>query len=309
MKRLALVFITSIGSLILASCQEKLEWAVDITAGNIGFTEDKDPIDTSSFEEIMPLSEIRPDPQGGDCWGNYLFQFTSNNSVVRVYDLSTKTLVQTIKITNSLRGFVTNCHCNSVNFGTEYYSADDLFPLIYVSTGYAAGGYTGSLVYRITEHNGNFFITLVQTIRFPVDKTSWTEFIPGDEYGYLCYTTERVIFKVPMPRLKDGDIIISRDDAIETYQFTPQPDWMHTSRNQDRIFYQGKIFYISGVPQNGEASVFVSLNLEIRERERIIDFTKIGLTTESESLFIWQGDLCVAFVDKIVRLIDFIDTF
>lgn len=303
-----MVFVAFISPFLLGSCQEKLEWKIDINAGNVNFTEDEDALETYSFEEIMSLNEIRPSPQGGDCWGDYLFQFTANNTAVRVYDLSLKTLVQTIKITNSLRGFVTNCHCNSVNFGTEYYDVEDIFPLIYVSTGYAAGGYTGAMVYRITQHNGTFFITLVQTIKFPVDKTSWTEFIPGDEFAYLCYTTERVIYKVPMPKLKDGDIIISRDDAVDTYQFTPQPDWMSTSRNQDRMLYQGKLLVISGVPK-GEASVFMVLNMETREREKIIDFTDVGLTTESESLFLWRGDICVAFVDKIVRLIDFVDPF
>ncbi len=300
MKRLALVIITSIGSLILGSCQEKLEWEVkvDVAAGK---TEPAEYDDSIEYEEILNFGETRAS-QGGDSWGDYFFQFNANNTSVRVYNLLTRTLVQTIKITSSLKGFVWNCHCNSVNFGTQYYDVEDVSPLIYVSTGYASGGYTGALVYRITQHNGTFFITLVQTIRFPVDKSSWTEFIPGDEFAYLCYTTERVIYKVPMPKLKDGDIIISRDDAIETYQFTPQPDWMSTSRNQDRMIYQGKIHVISGVPQSGEASVLFILNLETLERERIIDFKKIGLIKEPESIFNWNGDICVAFVDKIVKL-------
>lgn len=300
MKRLALVFIASIGPLVLGACQEKLEWEevkFDVVAGNTEATEYDDSIE---YEEIINFGETRAS-QGGDSWGDYFFQFTANNTSVRVYDLSTRTLVQTIKITTSLRGFVPNCHCNSVNFGTEYYDVEDIFPLIYVSTGYASGGYTGALVYRITQHNGTFFVTLVQTIKFPVDKSSWTEFIPGEDFAYLCYTSERVIFKVPMPKLKDGDIIISRDDAVETYQFTPQPDWMFTSRNQDRLYHQGKIYVISGVPK-GEASVFMILDLQTRNRERIVDFTKNGLTMESESIFFWQGELCVAFVDKIVKL-------
>ena len=186
MKRLALAFFTSIGSLILGSCQEKLEWEVkvDVVAGN---TEPADYDDSIEYEEIMNFGGTRLS-QGGDSWGDYFFQFTANNTAVRVYDLSTRTLVQTIKITSSLKGFVSNCHCNSVNFGVEYYDPNDFFPLIYVSTGYASGGYTGALVYRITQHNGTFFITLVQTIRFPVDKSSWTEFIPGDEFAFLCYT-------------------------------------------------------------------------------------------------------------------------
>ncbi len=298
MKRFALVLVALVGPLILGACQEKLEWEIklDVVVGNTEATEYDDSIE---FEEIMPLSARFS--QGGDCWGDYFFQFTKNNAEVRVYDLSLKTLVQTIRITSSLAGFVPDCHCNTVCFGTEYYDAEDIFPLIYVSTGYASGGYTGALVYRITQHNGVFFITLVQTIKLPVDKSSWTEFIPAGEFAYLCYTSERVIFKVPMPTLKDGDLTISRADAIETFQFTPQPDWMYTSRNQDRMFYQGKILFVSGVPP-GEASVFVILNLETREREKIIDFKKNGLTSESESIFVWRGDICVAFVDKIVRL-------
>lgn len=301
MKLLVLAFISAVSPLVMGSCQEKMEWevSVDVAAGN---TEPAEYDDSIEYEEIINFGETRAS-QGGDSWGDYFFQFKDYNTSVRVYDLSTRTLVQTIKITNSLRGFVPKCHCNSVNFGTEYYDAEDVFPLIYVSTGYASGGYTGALVYRITQHNGTFFITLVQTIKFPVDKSSWTEFIPGGEFAYLCYTGERVIFKVPMPKLKDGDTIISRDDAISTYQFSSQPKWMASSKNQDRMLYQGKIYVISGVPHAGEASALFILNLETLERERIIDFKKNGLTKEPESIFVWQGNICVAFVDKIVKII------
>lgn len=298
MKRLALVVFAFVGPLILGACQEKLEWEINIETGD---TNDTEHIDYIEYEEILNFGGTRLS-QGGDSWGNYFFQFTDKNNEVRVYDLSTKVLLQTLRLTSSLKGFVDNCHCNSVNFGTEYYDPNDIFPLIYVSTGYTADGYSGALVYRITQHNGTFFITLVQTIRFPIDKSSWTEFIPGDEFAYLCYTSERVIFKVPMPKLKDGDIIIGRDNAIETYQFPPQPDWMATSRNQDRMLYQGKIYVISGVPQSGEASVLFILNLETMERERIIDLQKNGLKSEPESIFIWQGDVCVSFLDKIVKI-------
>lgn len=299
MKRLVLLFAAFVGSLILGACQEKIEWELDldIVAGEIEPTEDEDTI---FYEEIMSVSGGHP--QGGDSWGDYFFQFSANNTEVRIYDLATKTLVQTIKITDSLKGFVSKCHCNTVCFGTEYYDVEDIFPLIYVSTGYSSGGYTGALVYRIVQHNGLFFFTLVQTIKFPVGSSSWTEFVPGDGYAFLCYTSERIIYKIPMPKLKDGNMIIGPDSAIETYPFTPQPDWLASSRNQDRMYHQGKIYVISGVPQTGEASVLFVLNLETQERERIIDFKKIGLTSEPESIFIWQGDICVAFVNKIVKL-------
>lgn len=315
MKRLTFLLIASVCSIILGACQEKLEWTVSIDQWAQDTTalkekekeREKEQEMIPSYEELMPVNGYYQ--QGGDCWSDYFFQFVNNNSVVRVYDLSTKTLVQTVTIGNSQRGFVSNCHCNTVCFGTEYYNVEDTFPLIYVSTGYASGGYTGALVYRITQHKGIFFITLVQTIRFPVGKSSWTEFVPGENgFAYLCYTSQRAIYRVAMPKLKDGDIVISPEDALETFQFTPQPDWMSTSKNQDRLYYKGKILYITGVPQNGEVSAFVALNLEKIERETIIDFKKLGLKNESESLFVWQGDLYVAFVDKIVKLVNFIDT-
>lgn len=304
MKKIANIhFCILISTIFLGSCQEKPEWEVTVS---LEFDNEDKAIKEKKrfdFEEILPVSESSG-AQGGDCWGDFFFQFVANNSIVRVYDLSLKTLVQTIRIPTSEKGFVYNCHCNTVCFGTEYYDTEDIFPLIYVSTGYASNGYTGALVYRIISDQGTFSIKLVQTLKFPADESSWTEFVPGDEYAYLCYTSERVIFKVPMPKLKDGNVVvINRNAALETYQFTPQPDWMSSSRNQDRLFYQGKILLVSGVPQDGEASVFVILNLETRERERIEDFKEIRLNNESESIFVWRGDICVAFIDRIVKLI------
>lgn len=286
------------------SCQEKidLDTHIDIQIGSEVESVHVDAL--LEYDEIMPLNRsLSAGAQGGDCWGDYFFQFVADNSRVRVFDLSKKQLVQTIYIPSSQRGFVPNCHCNTVCFGTEYYDTEDSFPLIYVSTGYADDNeYTGALVYRLTENNGVFSISLVQTVRFPLSITSWTEFVPAGDYGYLCYTRRRIIYKVNMPKLKEGDIIIGPKDALKSYQFTPQPEWMSSSRNQDRVFYQGKIAYISGVPQAGEASALVFLNLDNLEREKIYDLKKNGLTNESESIFVWQGSLCIAFVDRIIKL-------
>lgn len=322
MKRFYLILIALSGSMAIGACEPlpelelDLETQIDIHIGNdnnngnggslaIGYGKEPTKYDGYfGYEEIMELEYgSSSGAQGGDCWGDYFFQFVSHNSRVRIYDLSLKTLVQTLYIPTSERGFVSNCHCNTVCFGTEYFDAEDLFPLVYVSTGYASEGYTGALVYRITKNaKGLFSISLVQTIKFPKDETSWTEFIPAGDYAYLCYTSQRAIYKVEMPKLKVGDTTIGPESAIDFYQFKPQPDWLSTSRNQDRLFYQGKIVYVSGVPASHEASAFVVLNLEQREREIIVDFKEKGLTGEPESIFVWQGDLCVAFTDRIVKL-------
>ncbi len=310
MKRVFLTLVSSIiCPFILFSCRGAVGLDFEINAENQGGHKEKiaslgknnDNGDIIDFEEIMTLGSIRY-AQGGDCWGNYFFQFVQNNFTVRVYDLSTKTLVQSIPIHTSERGFVANSHCNTVCFGTEYYDAEDPFPLIYVSTGYAAGGYTGALVYRITQLNGVFSIHLVQTIKFPVDKSSWTEFILGNGFAYLYYSSERAFFKYDIPKLEDGDLVLTRDSALDSFQIIDFPRWAASSE-QDHLMFNDKIVYITGIPQSGGAITLVILNIDKQKIERIYDLKKSDLTTEPESIFVWQDDLCVAFVDRIVKLI------
>lgn len=304
MKQFPVIWVACVVPLMFWSCEEIIEWDLDVDVEsnvNIRFGGQVNPVQVEStlnYEEIMPLSNSGG-AQGGDCWGDYFFQFVSNNRLVRVFDLSLKKMVQTITIPETQRGFISDCHCNVVCFGTEYYDPDDSFPLIYVSTGYTSeDGYAGALAYRITQDQGKFSITLVQTIKLKTG--SWTEFVPAGEFAYICHTGPRIIYKMKMPQWQEGDIALDPKSAIETYQFTPQ---QFSSRNQDRLFYQGRIVVASGVPGSHEESVLIFLNLEERERELIYDFKESGLVNESESIFVWRSDLCVAFVDRIVKLV------
>lgn len=234
--------------------------------------------------------------QGGACFGDYLFMFTANNGTCWVYNLATNTLLQTITIPSSERGFVSNCHCNTVNFGTEYYDANDPFPLIYVSTGYASGEYTGALVYRIvatTESDvTTYSLVLVQTLKIP--GTSWSEFIVGEDgCCFISYFT--TIYRMKMPKLSDGDITFNFDNALGVYKFSPKPESWNNSRGQNVIYGNGKLYMVSGVPASGEKSLFAVLNLTTGIREVVIDFQEIGLTSEPETCFIWNGHICIAF--------------
>jgi len=228
--------------------------------------------------------------QGGACYGDYLFLFTEGNDTCWLFNLRTNTLVQTISIPAEQRGFVSNCHCNTVNFGTKKYDAGDSFPLLYVSTGYAADNYTGALVYRVTESGGTYSLTLVQTLKMPTSPSSWTEFVIGENNDcYICYTAVRKIYRMNLPSVSDGDLTFNLDDAIEVYQFTPQP---FTSSNQNRIYYRGKMYVVSG--SAGAGLLFV-LNMATQERETVISLADMGINSEPETCFLWDGHLCVAF--------------
>lgn len=243
-------------------------------------------------------------PQGGDCYGNLYFQFTSNNSIVRVYDLEKKILIQESEIEGFNRGFVSRCHCNSVNFSSSYYSDEDEFPLIYVSTGYSSGGYTGALVYRIQREQSMFSFSLVQTLKFPVfESLVWTEFIPADRFCYLCYTGANVVFKFYLPSINEGDVYLNYIDAIDSFQFPSQTEWINNSSNQDRLYYNEKIISISGVPHSGESLFLAIMDLSSRTYEHIFDLKAMGLYQEPESVFFWKNNLCIAFLDEIVQFV------
>ena len=237
--------------------------------------------------------------QAGACYGNYLFLFQENNTQCWMYNLANSTLIQNIQIGESDRGFVSNCHCNSVVFGTEFYDSGDPFPLIYVSTGYSYGNYTGALVYRIIATTSDsvttYSLSLVQTLKLP--GSTWTEFLVGEDNDcYLCYTGQRKIYRMAMPLLSAGDMEFDLSNALETYQFTQQPSWYNGSRNQGRIYHNGKIYMVSGVPGSNETSLFIVLDLATRRREVQIDLIEtLGLTSEPEACFFWRGHVCVAF--------------
>lgn len=241
--------------------------------------------------------------QGGACFGDYLFLFASNNTTCWVQNLRTKNLIQTISIPEVERGFVSDCHCNTVNFGNEYYDANDPFPLIYVSTGYNDGTDSGALVYRIVATTENdvttYSLTLVQTLKLP--GTAWTEFVTGEDgFCYLCYTGNRRIYKMNMPTLSQGDVTFNLEQALEVYQFTQQPAWFKGSRNQNRFYKDGKMYVVSGTPTNpktssSERSLFMVFDMATRTREVVIDLQDLGLNSEPETVFIWNGHICIAF--------------
>lgn len=234
--------------------------------------------------------------QGGACFGDYLFMFKENNGTCWIYNLRTSTLLQTISIPSEERGFVSNCHCNTVNFGTEYYDANDPFPLVYVSTGYAADGYSGALVYRIvatTENDATTYsLSLVQTLKIP--GTSWSEFIVGEDGD--CYIKYDIhYYRMAMPSLSDGDVTFDFENALSVCRLTPQPSWYNGSRNQGHLYHNGKIYLLSGVPTS-EASLFIAIDIATGRREVEIDlYNTLGLTSEPEALFIWNGHFCIAF--------------
>lgn len=228
--------------------------------------------------------------QAGACYGDFLFMFTAKNTTCWIYNLVTRQEVQAISIPEAERGFVSNCHCNTVNFGTEKYDENDPFPLIYVSTGYSSGGNTGVLVYRIvatTESDATTYsLSLVQTVKMP--GSDWTEFVVGDSADCFIYTPA-LIYRMRMPKLSSGDITLDYANALDSF-VVPNP--YTTGSQQGRIYSNGKIYLATGTTNSGRVLV---VNVFERRIEAYIYLPTMGLISEPETPFFWRNQLCVAF--------------
>ena len=241
--------------------------------------------------------------QGGACYGDYLFMFTENNTTCWMYNLATKSLVQTITIPSEERGFVSNCHCNTVNFGKNRYVSDDPFPVLYVSTGNHSGSYSGAIVYRIvatTENNTTTYsLSLIQTLRIPDrdDPTLgggiWTEFVIGNDGDcYIIDTPVYTTYRMRLPSLNISDYTFNYSDALEVVRNTGQS---YSASGQGRIYRNGKFYMVAGTPSQGNIR-FVVFDVATGVREVDIDLLEtFGLNYEPEACFVWNEHVCIVF--------------
>lgn len=233
--------------------------------------------------------------QGGACYGNYLICFQGPNSMAWLFDLSNNSFIQQINIPSAERGFVSDCHSNTVNFGTEFYDANDEFPLLYVSTGYSDGTDTGAIVYRIVKSNNTYSLSLVQTLKFP--GTEWTEFVTAGNDCYVIKTENscEMYYKFPMPTLQDGSVVtFDFSQATSVTNMGTKPAWYAGSRAQGRMFYNGKIYYVSGVPAS-ETLLFIVVDLATGVKEVEINLAEVSITIEPEAVFLWNNQFCIVF--------------
>ena len=90
-----------------------------------------------------------------------------------------------------------------------------------------------------------------------------------------------------MPKLSEGDVTLDVSNAYESYRFPPQG---FRNPNQNHIYHDGKLYLTAGDVNEGH--VFV-LDLVTKVRTTI-NLYPLGITAEPETIFIWNGQFCIA---------------
>lgn len=259
------------------------------------------------FQKYMSLSPVAGgQAQGSACYGDFFFQGYNYNAQISIYNLKEKRYLTTIPITAPAPS--SRCHVNTINFGSQKYSEDDFFPLLYVCSGYPTNGISYIYGYRIIRTTGEgreeFSVSLVQTISLS-GFGSWTEGIIGSRRGdmWIKYSKNGLYHyaRYNMPLLEEGDVTIEISDSSHIIQLDKFPS---NSSNQGHLFANDKILLVSGVPSWGEELAFISINTLSGEREYIIDLKKIGLinpnnpsddTFEPEGVIIYDGIIMICY--------------
>lgn len=232
--------------------------------------------------------------QGSACFGKYLFQFHNTNDTIDVFNLEEKSFIQTIRLTA-----VSTYHCNNANFGNEYHTQGDKFPLLYVSQENVAEH--KCLVYRVIGTEGSWSVTLVQTITFPTpsDDFMWYQNCIIDTQnrklivsglGNNPWSSNNIIrYKVfSLPKLSEGNVTLSLSDIEDSIEVK------HYPTTQGGFILNNKIYQVFGMSDNAQLNV---IDLSTHRVISKINITGDGIAVEPEGCFLYDNAICVNFVD------------
>ena len=184
------------------------------------------------LKKITPLFKVLDistykNYQGGACYQNYYAVVGNNFECLVIYDMDNNHRVEHAIFTNQTN---TSHHCNTMFFGSDFYSASDKFPLLYISQENAAIPCT--IAYRIHDKGGVWVLDQIQQINLTFDgghiyypnsyydHTSGILFYGGYTKNSYMKSDDNYIqyFAFPMPDYRISRVELDTSKAINTFQ-------------------------------------------------------------------------------------------
>lgn len=247
--------------------------------------------------------------QGAACYGDILFQFTSQNdyktgNCLMIIDLRQKRELQSIELEYNI-----NFHNSTVSFGVERFSQSDTFPLLYVSENYSPNAYYKIHVYRIVEDafEHQYSLSEVQVIDMPnpslldsmqyphaavdtSDASIWIE-------GYSADGRMSLFRKFRLPALSEGAHITLNEEHLDSIAI-PRDN----ISDQSFFIKDGFIYQVIGYHYNAFLRIIEKRSKTLTQN---VSFNRIGINSEPEAVFFWDKCVCVTFADRNVFKLHF----
>ena len=256
--------------------------------------------------KVTKLGQIR-DGQDGAIWGNHLFRLDASGNCT-VYTLSPLEEVGrfTLDQVEQMKP-----HSNSVMFGSEFYSPDDPFPLLYsnIYNNYASAedkmkGVT--CVYRVWLENGAFQSQLVQVIRIGfADSSLWQSENGADVRPYGNFVIDRArsvyyaftmrdqehntrYFAFALPRVRGGQkrVTLNEGDILEHF------DCEYHRYVQGACCHDGLIYSLEGFSEGAVNPAGLRIiDMEAKKQREYFPLFDYDLKVEPEMID-FAGETC-----------------
>ena len=185
--------------------------------------------EVTSIEQKLKVLDTTPyhNYQGGTCFENYYFLCSNNFSTILIYNLE-----PTLKLEGVIYTGQTNVeyHCNTCFFGSDFYSASDRFPILYISM--ENESVRSTIGFRIISEDGYRMeeVTRLHIVDSKDNKIYYPNSYYDHESKILYYggytkksymksednTLKYFAFVMPDYRIKSVDLNIN--NAIETFE-------------------------------------------------------------------------------------------
>ena len=193
--------------------------------GNL-FKAEAESFELKSIKRLKRIVDISSygNYQGGTCYHNYYLLCSNNFECIIIYDLDTMKVAHTIYTGQTN----TNYHCNTCFFSPDFYSAEDKFPLLYISM----ENVNQTIGFRIYQKAGVYCIEEVQKISLKFNSTNRL-YYPNSYYDYeynlLFYSgytknsymrssdSQLVYYSFPMPDYRRRHVEIDVESYFDTF--------------------------------------------------------------------------------------------
>ena len=246
--------------------------------------------------------------QSAACHGDYAFFISSRMSKIMVFNMRTNTIINTFN--QEPLGSNSIYHCNQACFGTQKYSEEDPFPLLYISQFQNSKNRCFLTVFRILPTSSgidqeytDFTFERIQTVYFPVatDDNSLNNvnaIIDTDHHFIYTYSRNNNStadnykkckiskFNIPNP-LETSSKYLSDSDILDSY-FIPT----EATNMQGGAYHEGLLYISRGMPSIGYINLYV-VDLANRRLWYTVDLLNNGFGLEPEGAFIYNDILYI----------------
>lgn len=274
----------------------------------------------TSTKAYLYIDEISTDGmahQSAACYGDYAFLISNKMINVRAFNMRNYSRIFDLKDQPPL-GTGTIYHCNQACFGTQKYSEEDYFPLLYISQHQNKNNRSFIQVFRVLPTSAGsgqeftaFAFEKIQTIYFPIltdDNSLGNVNAVIDTDNHFIYTYSRnnntaagnygkcKISKFNLPNaLESTSLTLSDSDILESFFINTSAFNMQGGAYHDGLLYIGR-----GVPSAGYVYLYV-VDLTNRKLWFTVDLLNNGFSWEPEGAYFYKDDLYIGASSRIFK--------